>query len=104
MSAQELLRAARAEAGLTQRELAARTGVAQPTIARVEAGAADPRVETLDRLLRACGHTLTAQRRAGAGVDRSQIRELLRLSPAARVELLRDDAAGLARLERAVKR
>jgi predicted transcriptional regulator len=66
---------------LSQRELAARTGVAQPTIARIETGVTDPRVETLDRLLRACGEGLTTARRRGAGVDRTQLRELLRLSP-----------------------
>lgn len=38
-------------AGLSQRELALRTGVAQPTIARIEGGRVDPRVTTLERLL-----------------------------------------------------
>lgn len=95
------LRAARAAAQLTQRELAARTGVAQPTIARIELGLADPRSATLDRLLRACGRTLTSAPVAGAGIDRTQIRAMLRLSPIDRVRLLRDDAEGLRRLEAA---
>ena len=101
MTAQKLLRDSRARAGLTQRQLAHRAGIAQPTIARIEAGVADPRVETLARLLAACGASLVAAVRPGVGVDRSQIRELLRLSPRRRLELLRDDVAGLRRLEAA---
>jgi predicted transcriptional regulator len=77
--------------------------VAQPTIARIETGNADPRVETLDRLLRACGDQLTTGGRHGAGVDRTQLRELLRLSPRERLELLAADATGIARLERAAR-
>ena len=103
MSAMALLRQARRDSGLTQRELSTRTGVAQPTIARIEAGASDPRAATLERLLLACGHELTA-RRSGEGVDRTQIRELLRLSPIDRLKLLQEDVAGLRQLERAIKR
>ena len=104
MSAKALLRTARREAGLTQRQLAERTGVAQPTIARIEGGLADPRAQTLECLLQACGHELTAERRAGAGIDRSQIRALLRRQPVERLKLLSDDVAGLRRLERARRR
>ena len=101
MNVAEELRAARAAAQLTQRELSARTGVAQPTIARIELGLVDPRLATLQRLLGACGRTLTAAPLAGAGIDRTQIRAMLRLSPIDRVRLLRDDADGLRRLEAA---
>ncbi len=101
MTGQVLLRRARARAGLTQRQLAQRAGIAQPTIARIEAGAADPRVETLERLLMACGESLLAAVRPGAGVDRSQMRELLSLSPRRRLDLLCADVAGLRRLEAA---
>lgn len=101
MTGQKLLRDARARAGLTQRQLARQAGVAQPTIARIEAGVADPRVETLERLLAACGVSLVSAARPGVGVDRSQMRELLRLSPRRRLDLLRDDVAGLRRLEAA---
>lgn len=104
MPGRELLRDARTRAGLTQRELARRTGVAQPTIARIEAGVADPRVGTLERLLAACGRSLQATVRPGTGVDRSQLRELLRLSPRQRLDLLRDDVAGLRRLEAVARR
>ena len=69
------VRKARQGAGWTQRELARHTGVAQPTIARIEAGTADPRMSTVDRLLRACGVTLLSTPRPGAGVD--EVRELV---------------------------
>ena len=104
MPARTLLRDARLRAGLTQRELARRAGIAQPTIARIESGGADPRVHTLERLLAACGHSLVSAVRPGTGVDRSQMRELLRLSPRQRLDLLRDDVAGLERLEAVVRK
>jgi transcriptional regulator with XRE-family HTH domain len=49
---------ARRSAALSQRQLAARSGVPQPTIARIEAGHQVPRADTLERLLRACGWQL----------------------------------------------
>lgn len=101
MDVAAVLRQARTSAGLSQRELASRTGIAQPTIARIEAGHVDPRVRTLDRLLSACGVELATVSRSGSGIDRTQIRELLRLTPLERLELLRLDAAGLRRLEAA---
>jgi transcriptional regulator with XRE-family HTH domain len=100
----ELLRDARLAAELTQRELARRTGIAQPTIARIEAGRASPRIETLERLLAACGARLAVEPAAGVGIDRTQIRELLRLSPLQRLELLRRDAAGLGSFDAARSR
>ena len=96
MEAAELLRRARRRAGLSQRALAASTGVAQPTIARIEAGRADPRVATLARLLQACGETLgvtVVAPPSGQGVDRSMMRELLALTPRERLQTLVDEAA-----------
>jgi predicted transcriptional regulator len=81
-----MLRHARRRAGLTQRQLAANVGIPQETIARIEAGRADPRVETLDRLLEGCGFGLESMPRLGIGVDRTQIRELLAMSPADRFQ------------------
>jgi transcriptional regulator with XRE-family HTH domain len=81
-----MLRFARSRAKLTQRELAAKSGVPQETIARIERGRADPRVGTLDRLLEACGFGLEVEPRLGIGVDRTQIRALLELSPSRRLE------------------
>lgn len=45
-----------------------------------------PRVDTLDRLLRQCRGELQVAPRPGAGVDRTQLRERLKLSPTQRVE------------------
>jgi len=49
------LRALRLAAGLTQAELARRTGIHRPNIARVEAGRHTPSLETLARLAHAIG-------------------------------------------------
>lgn len=102
MGASGLLRDARRRAGLSQRQLAARSGVAQPTIARIEAGRADPRFGLLQRLLEACGSWLVSEPTAGSGVDRTAIRELLALSPAERLALAVEEARNLATLEERV--
>lgn len=60
MRADNLLRTARRQARITQRELSSRTGVPQSTIARVERGQTDPRATTLSALLVGCGQTLTS--------------------------------------------
>jgi transcriptional regulator with XRE-family HTH domain len=57
-SPQELLLEARRAAGLSQRGLARRADTSQPAIARYESGAATPSLETLQRLLTACGRRL----------------------------------------------
>jgi hypothetical protein len=49
------LREARRRAGLTQRVVAERVGVTQPTIARIERGDLEPSFERLLSLVRACG-------------------------------------------------
>jgi transcriptional regulator with XRE-family HTH domain len=72
-----MLREARARARLTQRQLAAKAGIPQETIARIERGRADPRVKTLDRLLAACEFGLEVMPRLGIGIDRTQIQERL---------------------------
>lgn len=79
------LRHARRNAGLSQRALARRARIPQPTVARIETRAVVPRVDTLERLLAACGRELASVPRPGAGVDRSRIRELLALSPGERL-------------------
>ena len=83
---------------MTQRALAARTGIAQPTIARIESAEHSPRVATLAVLLEACGEELEVLPRAGDGVDRTTIRSLLALSPRDRLATLPDEAALLERL------
>ncbi len=80
-----MVRYARRRAGLTQRQLSAKAGIPQETISRIEAGRSDPRVQTLDRLLEACEMGLEVMPRLGIGIDRTQIRELLDLTPAERL-------------------
>jgi len=46
---------AREEAGLSQRELAERAGVAQSEIARIESGRREPSIPTLQRILSGAG-------------------------------------------------
>jgi len=81
MNVGRMLRVARRRAGLSQRALAARTGTPQSSIARIEAGLTTPRVDTFERLLTATGHGLELESRLGQGVDRSQIRALLAMTP-----------------------
>ena len=52
------VRAARRKAGVSQAELAQRTGTSQPSIARLEKGQVSPTVITLDRIARALGSEL----------------------------------------------
>ncbi len=55
MTSALLLREARKRAGLTQRQLAERLGVAQPQVARWESGRAAPSFERLKAVLAVCG-------------------------------------------------
>jgi transcriptional regulator with XRE-family HTH domain len=57
MDSAALIRRARGLAGLTQRALAERAGTSHATLAAYETGAKVPRVDTLDRILRAAGCT-----------------------------------------------
>ena len=104
MKSARILRESRRSAGLTQHALAARAGVPQPVVARIESGKSVPRVDTLDRLLRACGRSLEPAPVLGAGIDRSGIRELLALTPGERARLAAADARALDAVERAAKR
>jgi transcriptional regulator with XRE-family HTH domain len=87
MDARTVLLEARTEAGLSQRELARRSGVPQAAISRMERGVVSPRAETLDRLLRSCGRDLEVVERPGRDLDRTLIRERLRLTPSERGRL-----------------
>jgi len=86
---------ARRHAGLSQRALARKAGVPHSTVARIELGRLSPRADTLERLIRTAGWTLATEPALGVGVDRSQIRELIRLTPGQRARLAAADAAAL---------
>ncbi len=83
-----LIRSTRLRAGLTQAELARRAGVTQPVVSRAETQGANPRYATLDRLVRAAGARLelSAEPVTVPDADEGQIRALLALSPAQRME------------------
>ena len=75
------LRAARRRAGLSQSELAARSGTSQATVSAYESGRKTPAVPTLARLLATCDASLSVGRprleRAGR-----QLAEVLALAEA----------------------
>ena len=52
---------ARTNAGLTQKELSERTGIAQGDISKLENGNANPSIRTLQRLAAAMGMTLKVE-------------------------------------------
>jgi transcriptional regulator with XRE-family HTH domain len=82
----ELVRDVRKEAGLSQAELAAILGTKQSVVSRWERGHETPRIETLVEILRACGFEADLVRRPrDTGVDRAQIRAMLRRSPEGRL-------------------
>jgi transcriptional regulator with XRE-family HTH domain len=81
-----LLRDARRQAGLTQRQLSLRLGVSQAAIAKLERPGANPTFQTLAGALWSTGHRLelAAPPRSG-GIDESLVRQQLELSPAERL-------------------
>jgi transcriptional regulator with XRE-family HTH domain len=91
-----LIRDARRAAGLTQAELAARLGVSQSAVAKLEREGCNPTVETLDRVLRPTGHRLqliapawgTAADEPGPSIDVDLVARHLKLTPSERVVAL----------------
>ena len=99
VDAARTLRLARLGAGLSLRALAARAGTSHSTLAAYEAGRAVPRVDTLDRILRAAGYAtdIEVSRRADAtdadrrakGEELEQALELAAMFPARHAARLR---------------
>jgi transcriptional regulator with XRE-family HTH domain len=82
----KLLANARRRAGLTQAELAKRLAISQAAVAQLERGDANPRLATLDRVLRATGVELVVTTRPRRpNVDEGLIRQQLELAPAERL-------------------
>jgi transcriptional regulator with XRE-family HTH domain len=85
MDAARVVREARGRAGLTQRELARATGMFQPAIARIESGDVVPRIDTLVRVLAACGASLAVEPKSRdsdrLAATRTRIQTLLRAPP-----------------------
>src|SRR3954463_15797286 len=80
-SAAALIRESRRAAGLTQAELARRVKVTQPVIARLEREGANPRLETLDKVIAATGRSLELNTGPPSGLDETMIAADLRLTP-----------------------
>ena len=99
-----MVREARQRAKLTQRQLAAKAGIPQETIARIERGRVDPRVGTLDRLLEACGYGLESLPRLGIGVDRTQIQERLDVPMSKRLAVSMADDTEMVEFRRRLRR
>jgi len=98
--AAQLLAQARRVAGLSQHTLSVRTVVTQASISRIEDGKTFPRVDTLERLLEACGFTVELAPLLGQGIDRTTMRDLLRLSPVERARIAVEEARNLERIGR----
>lgn len=85
-----LLREARLRAGLSQQELAARSGKERTVIARWEAGAVSPSFDTVIELVRACRFELPLELAPYDAEADGRIAELQMLSPERRLERLLD--------------
>jgi transcriptional regulator with XRE-family HTH domain len=85
-----LIREARRLVGLTQSELARRLGTTQSAVSNWERDRDVPRVDTLARILEACGFEADITFRRHDDVDRAQIRESLAMTPAARLASVRN--------------
>ena len=83
-----LLREARLRAGLSQQELAARSGKERTVIARWEQGSVSPSFDTVIDLVRACGFDLPLELVPFDAVGDERIAELQMLSPERRLERL----------------
>lgn len=81
-----LIREARLRAGLTQAELAARAGTAQPAIARWEAGRTAISLDDVLRLVRLCGFDLELALVPRDDSDMSQALRLAGLSGQERMD------------------
>jgi transcriptional regulator with XRE-family HTH domain len=86
VSSHQILRDARRAARLTQAQLADRVGMSQPAIAKLERPGSNPRVGTLDRVLRGTGHRLQLIAPAWSDtIDERMLRADLPTTPAERV-------------------
>lgn len=55
MTTGELIRKCRKAAGMTQKELGARSGIAEPTIRKYESNRLNPKIETIQKIANALG-------------------------------------------------
>jgi transcriptional regulator with XRE-family HTH domain len=98
-----LIRDARRIAGITQAALAERVGTKQSVVSRWERGLEVPRVDTLARILQACGLEADLRFRRHDDVDRSQIRAQLAMTPEDRVKYFDSVVDAVTEARRAIK-
>lgn len=79
-----MIREARHDVGMTQKQLAELAGTTQSAVARYETARALPDIDTLHRLLAACGQRLELRSVPIDPVDLRQLRESLELTPGQR--------------------
>jgi transcriptional regulator with XRE-family HTH domain len=114
-STASIVRTARERAGLSQRELADRAGVAQPLVARLEGPGANPTLRTLEKLAAAAGFTLRVilepvapldpvVERYKRDVDRTLLRENLKRTVDERIRSLGEWQEATAALQAATRR
>lgn len=101
MLSADLIREARLRSGLTQTELGRRIGKPQSVIARWERGAVKPSLETLRKVIRACGLELTFGLANYDDSYLSHINRQLELTPAERVARMGRWASQTRRIQRA---
>jgi transcriptional regulator with XRE-family HTH domain len=85
MRGNHLVREARRRAGLTQTELAARTGTTQSAIARLERGHGSPTLERISKLVAACGFEVEVRLVPQVPEAQAQVRANASLAPAKRI-------------------
>lgn len=81
------MKEARARHGVSQKQLAMRASTTQSAISRIERDRVSPSVETLRELLYLLGEDLELRgARRDFGIDRTLIRERLKLTPSERLD------------------
>ena len=100
-----IIREARLAQGLTQAELARRMGITQPSVARIEAAGDNVTMATVKRAARALDRAVVLRVTAppDIGIDESQLRELIKLSPAERLRTFTGSHRNLERLKAAAR-
>jgi hypothetical protein len=83
-----LIREARLRAGLSQQELAAKTGKDRTVIARWEQGLVAPSIDTLVELVRSCGFDIPLELTPYDPGPDKQVAEIQMLAPERRVDRL----------------
>jgi transcriptional regulator with XRE-family HTH domain len=100
----DIVKQARAAAGLSQTELADRMGTTQSAVARLESRRSNPRVETLDRAVASTGQRVTVSVEPGFGLDETLIASALRIEPRDRLRRFASSYASARRLSEVARK